>query len=52
LTSPDGMQAELDELTRKFEKGRSFVRPSGTEDCVRVYAEASTEPGAIRKCMY
>ena len=49
LTSPQGMQAELDELTRKFEKGRSFVRPSGTEDCVRVYAEASTEPGAIRK---
>jgi len=49
LTSPANMQNELDSLVRKFEKGRSFVRPSGTEDCVRVYAEASTEPGAIRE---
>jgi len=49
LTSPANMQVELDSLVRKFEKGRSFVRPSGTEDCVRVYAEASTEPGAIRE---
>jgi len=23
----------------QVERGRSFVRPSGTEDCVRVYAE-------------
>ncbi len=23
----------------QVEGGRSFVRPSGTEDCVRVYAE-------------
>lgn len=49
LTSPKGMQAQVDDLVKKFEKGRSFVRPSGTEDCVRVYAEASTEPGAVRK---
>lgn len=27
----------------KFEGGRAFVRPSGTEDVVRVYAEASTQ---------
>ena len=26
--------------------GRSFVRPSGTEDVVRVYAEAATRAGA------
>jgi phosphomannomutase len=49
LTSPAGMQAELDDLVHKFDKGRSFVRPSGTEDCVRVYAEGGTESGAIRK---
>ena len=26
--------------------GRAFVRPSGTEDVVRVYAEAATQAGA------
>ena len=26
--------------------GRSFVRPSGTEDVVRVYAEAATQEAA------
>ncbi len=26
--------------------GRAFVRPSGTEDIVRVYAEASTQEAA------
>lgn len=29
-----------------YESGRSFVRPSGTEDVVRVYAEASTQAAA------
>ena len=27
-------------------RGRSFVRPSGTEDVVRVYAEAETKEEA------
>jgi len=40
LTNPPGLQAKLDELVRKYEDGRSFVRPSGTEPVVRVYAEA------------
>lgn len=40
LTSPPGLQTKLDELVRKYEGGRAFVRPSGTEDVVRVYAEA------------
>jgi phosphoacetylglucosamine mutase len=26
------------------EGGRCFVRPSGTEDAVRVYAEAASQP--------
>lgn len=46
LVEPKGLQERVDAIVRKFEKGRSFVRPSGTEDCVRVYAEASTRVGA------
>ena len=30
----------------KYPRGRCFVRPSGTEDVVRVYAEATTEEAA------
>jgi phosphoacetylglucosamine mutase len=33
-------------LTAGYESGRSFVRPSGTEDVVRVYAEAATQEQA------
>ena len=40
LVTPVGMQSLIDEEVRKYEGGRAFVRPSGTEDCVRVYAEA------------
>jgi len=39
---PEGLQAALDLLVAKAPKGRAFVRPSGTEDVVRVYAEAAT----------
>ncbi|CAK9785015.1 phosphoacetylglucosamine mutase [Cutaneotrichosporon oleaginosum] len=42
LTSPVGLQKLIDEAVAKVDQGRSFVRPSGTEDCVRVYAEAAT----------
>ncbi|ORY08426.1 Phosphoacetylglucosamine mutase [Basidiobolus meristosporus CBS 931.73] len=42
LTSPEGLQSKIDELVAKYKDGRSFVRPSGTEDVVRVYAEAAT----------
>ncbi|CAK9813645.1 Phosphoacetylglucosamine mutase [Anthophora plagiata] len=37
--TPKGLQEEIDKVVSKYEKGRSFVRPSGTEDIVRVYAE-------------
>ncbi|GBE77999.1 Phosphoacetylglucosamine mutase [Sparassis crispa] len=40
LVSPPGIQGKIDELVRRYEAGRAFVRPSGTEDVVRVYAEA------------
>lgn len=40
LVSPKGLQAKIDDLVKRYDGGRSFVRPSGTEDVVRVYAEA------------
>ncbi|KAG1749945.1 phosphoacetylglucosamine mutase [Suillus paluster] len=46
LVSPLGLQAKINELVRRYEGGRSFVRPSGTEDVVRVYAEAVSRPEA------
>lgn len=48
LTSPAALQAKIDELVRAVPSGRAFVRPSGTEDCVRVYAEAATSEDAER----
>ena len=46
LVSPPGLQGKIDDLVRKYEGGRSFVRPSGTEDVVRVYAEAALKAQA------
>lgn len=39
--TPAGLQDEIDQVVAKYPRGRSFVRPSGTEDVVRVYAEAA-----------
>lgn len=44
--TPKGLQTELEKVVANFKKGRSFVRPSGTEDIVRVYAEAATKDDA------
>lgn len=49
LTSPPGLQDKLDNLVGKYAGGRSFVRPSGTEDVVRVYAEANRRAEADGK---
>lgn len=46
LTEPAGLQEKIDALVAQYEAGRSFVRASGTEDAVRVYAEASTRQAA------
>lgn len=43
LVEPKGLQTKIDELVAKYSQGRSFVRASGTEDAVRVYAEAETK---------
>ncbi|KAI8583442.1 hypothetical protein K450DRAFT_223710 [Umbelopsis ramanniana AG] len=42
LVEPQGLQQEIDTIVSKYSNGRSFVRASGTEDAVRVYAEAAT----------
>ncbi|XP_074541997.1 phosphoacetylglucosamine mutase [Halichoeres trimaculatus] len=44
--SPAGLQESIDSLVKKYKQARSFVRPSGTEDVVRVYAEAETQESA------
>ncbi|CAI4059860.1 hypothetical protein SKDZ_05G0130 [Saccharomyces kudriavzevii ZP591] len=39
LQNPVGLQSKIDSVIAKYPMGRSFVRASGTEDAVRVYAE-------------
>ncbi|KAL6522876.1 hypothetical protein OROHE_016723 [Orobanche hederae] len=46
VVSPAGIQEAIDAETAKYPRGRCFIRPSGTEDVVRVYAEASTQEAA------
>lgn len=41
--TPAGLQDEIDEAVAKYPRGRCFVRPSGTEDIVRVYTEAESK---------
>jgi len=38
----EDLQAKINEEIDKVTNGRAFARPSGTEDVVRVYAEAAT----------
>ncbi|CAH9134201.1 unnamed protein product [Cuscuta epithymum] len=46
VTKPSGIQEAINVEIAKYPRGRCFVRPSGTEDVVRVYAEASSQEGA------
>lgn len=41
--TPPGLQEKIDALVKKYKLSRAFVRPSGTEDVVRIYAEADTQ---------
>ncbi|BBN16062.1 phosphoacetylglucosamine mutase [Marchantia polymorpha subsp. ruderalis] len=41
------LQDAIDVEVAKYKAGRSFVRPSGTENLVRVYAEAATQESAV-----
>lgn len=42
LTEPLALQNFIDKTVAECENGRAFVRPSGTEDVLRLYVEAST----------
>ena len=44
--APSGLQEELNDSMNRVSQGRCFVYPSGTEDVVRVNAEASTHADA------
>ncbi|XP_044962133.1 phosphoacetylglucosamine mutase [Hordeum vulgare subsp. vulgare] len=46
VCQPSGLQELIDKEVVNHSHGRCFVRPSGTEDVVRVYAEASTVEAA------
>ncbi|KAM5573273.1 phosphoacetylglucosamine mutase [Rosa sericea] len=46
VAKPPGIQEAINAETAKYPRGRCFIRPSGTEDVIRVYAEASTENAA------
>lgn len=43
---PSGIQDAINTEVAKYPNGRCFIRPSGTEDVVRVYAEASRQEEA------
>ncbi len=40
---PVGLQDEINKIVLKYNNSRAFIRPSGTEDIVRLYAEAETK---------
>jgi len=46
VVTPAGLQDRINQTVANYNRGRSFVRPSGTEDVVRVYAEADTKENA------
>ena len=44
--APEGLQTAIDARVAQVTNGRSFVRASGTEDVVRVYAEGDNQAQA------
>jgi phosphoacetylglucosamine mutase len=48
ITEPATLQMEIDRLVAAVPNGRAFARPSGTEDVVRIFAEAATPEAAIK----
>lgn len=47
LISPIELQTQIDEIIGSESKARLFVRPSGTEDVIRIYVEAKTKESAL-----
>ena len=50
LIEPEGLGDKVNEIAAQYKFARSFVRPSGTEDVLRVYAEAQTLEKAKEIC--
>ena len=46
VAEPQNLQQRIDDLVVRYPGARSFVRPSGTEDIVRIYAEATSSADA------
>lgn len=46
VVRPAALQEDLQAAMLSVSQGRCFVRPSGTEDVVRIYAEAATQAEA------
>ncbi|KAJ6701278.1 PHOSPHOACETYLGLUCOSAMINE MUTASE [Salix koriyanagi] len=46
VVRPPLIQEAINVEVAKYPQGRSFIRPSGTEDVIRVYAEASIQEAA------
>ena len=42
LTQPAEIQEDIDKIVASVNEGKAFVRPSGTEDICRLYAEAAS----------
>jgi len=40
---PKDLQPKIDDLLKQYSHSRAFVRPSGTEDIVRIYAEGTSQ---------
>ena len=43
IIEPKNMQIIIDELSNKYANSKIYVRPTGTEDCLRVYVESETD---------
>lgn len=37
VTSPEGLQEKIDEIVRKNDGKKAFLRPSGTENVLRLH---------------
>ncbi|KAL7690055.1 putative phosphoglucosamine mutase, bacterial type, phosphoacetylglucosamine mutase [Plasmopara halstedii] len=48
VLTPENLRTALDGVLQEYtnKRGRAFVRPSGTENVVRIYAEATTQQDA------
>ncbi|CAD5209269.1 unnamed protein product [Bursaphelenchus xylophilus] len=42
LVLPEGLQEKIDSILAEYPNSRGFIRPSGTENILRVYAEAES----------